>query len=293
MLSIGTNMSSLMATRRLNSASAGMERNFAKLSSGFRITRASDDAAGLSVSTNLRSQINSYKMAARNAQDAVSVLQTADAALDESANVLIRMRELTIQAASDSLGSKEREYLSQEVQQLAGELDRIAASAEYNGRALLKDPPKLQFQLGIRGKTDDAVSLQFQDATLNGLGLSSATAATSAIGKQFSAYAGESDNISATNGFRSLLSRLDSAIGVISERRAHLGATENRLDSARNTLMIAMESAQQSNTRIRDVDVASESAGLSANQVLHQAGVSMLAQANQLPQAAVQLMRGA
>ena len=292
MLSIGTNMSSLMATRRLNSASAGMERNFAKLSSGFRITRSSDDAAGLSVSTNLRSQINSYKMAARNAQDAVSVLQTADAAMDESANVLIRMRELTIQAASDGLGTQERQYISKEIQELTGELDRIANAAEYNGRSLLADPPELQFQLGIRGKADDAISLQFQDATLNGLGLSSSSASTSAIGKQFSSFAGQTNNALATSGFRGLLSRLDGAIEVISERRAHLGATENRLDSARNTLFVAMESAQQSNTRIRDVDVASESAGLSANQVLHQAGVYMLAQANQLPQTAVQLMSG-
>lgn len=292
MLSIRTNMSSFRATRSMHIASAGMERNVAKLSSGFRITRSSDDAAGLSVSTNLRSQINSYKMAARNAQDAISVLQTADAAMDESANVLIRLRELTIQAASDSLMPQERQYLSQEVQQLAGELDRIANSAEYNGKTLLKDPPELQFQLGIRGKADDTVSLQFQDATLNGLGLSSATAAASAFGKQFSTHAGQTDNALATSGFRGLLSRLDGAIEVVSERRAHLGATENRLESARNTLFVAMESAQQSNARIRDVDVASESASLSANQVLQQAGVSMLAQANQLPQTAVQLMRG-
>ena len=293
MLSIRTNMSSFKATRSMHVASAGLERNVAKLSSGFRITRASDDAAGLSVSTNLRSQINSYKMAARNAQDAISVIQTADAALDESSNILIRMRELTVQAASDGLAATEREYLSKEVQQLSGELDRIARATEYNGRSLLENPPELQFQVGIRGLAQDTVKVQLENATAVGLGLSSATDSTSGFASQYSSFAGQADNGLATSGFRGLLSRLDNAIETVAERRAGLGATENRLVSARNTLAMAMESAQQSNARISDVDVASESAGLSANQVLQQAGVSMLAQANQVPQAAVRLMSGA
>jgi flagellin len=288
MLSIRTNMASVNAQRNMNKATQALQGNFAKLSSGYRITKASDDAAGMGVSTNLRSQILSYKMAMRNAQDAVSVIQTTEAALNESASIITRLRELTVQAASDGLGTTERGYLSKEVTQLTEELDRIANITEFNGRNLLSSAPQLQFQVGIRNTSNDKINITIDKATLGGLGLSGS--ATGTFEATFSANASKSGNLSAAEGYKGLLSRLDTALNSISNRRATLGATANRLQSAQNTLAIAMESAQQANSRIRDVDVASESSKLSANQVLVQAGVSMLAQANQAPQAALKLL---
>ena len=288
MLSIRTNMASVNAQRNMNKATQSLQGNFAKLSSGYRITKASDDAAGMGVSTNLRSQIKSYKMAMRNAQDAVSVIQTTEAALNESASIITRLRELTVQGASDGLGTTERGYLSKEVTQLTEELDRIANTTEFNGRNLLSSAPQLQFQVGIRNTANDKINITIDKATLGGLGLSGS--ATGTFKAAFSANASKAGNLSAAEGYKGLLSRLDTALNSISNRRATLGATANRLQSAQNTLAIAMESAQQANSRIRDVDVASESSRLSANQVLVQAGVSMLAQANQAPQAALKLL---
>jgi flagellin len=299
MLSIRTNMASVNAQRNMNKATQALQGNFAKLSSGYRITKASDDAAGMGVSTNLRSQITSYKMAMRNAQDAVSVIQTTEAALNESASIITRLRELTVQAASDGLGTTERGYLAKEVDQLASELDRIANTTEFNGRNLLSNKPTLQFQVGIRNTDNDKINIQIDKATLNGLGLDAQAGASTAtnekIAKQglvsaFNTFSDLMGNTSAADGYKRLISRLDTALNSISNRRATLGATANRLQSAQNTLAIAMESAQQANSRIRDVDVAEESSKLSANQVLVQAGVSMLAQANQAPQAALKLL---
>ena len=290
MLSIRTNMASVNAQRNMNVATSSLQANFAKLSSGYRITKASDDAAGMGVSTNLRSQITSYKMAMRNAQDAVSVIQTTEAALNESAAIITRLRELTVQAASDGLGSVERQYLSKEVSELTSELDRIANTTEFNGRKLISSETSLQFQVGIRNTSSDNINITIADATLGGLGLSGATTGTdAAFAKKFSSLA-ETAGTAAATGYQKLLTKLDTALDSISNRRATLGATANRLQSAQNTLAIAMESAQQANSRVRDVDVAAESSSMSANQVLVQAGVSMLAQANQAPQAALKLL---
>ena len=288
MLSIRTNMASMNAQRNMNVASQRLQNNFAKLSSGYRITKASDDAAGMGVSTNLRSQIASYKMASRNAQDAVSVIQTTESALNESAAIITRLRELTVQAASDGLGSVERNYLSKEVKELTSELQRIADTTEFNGRKLLSSQTTLQFQVGIRASDNDKIDIVISPATLDGLGLSAGTA-SEVFQKKFSSLA-KTSGTGAASGYQALLTKLDTALNSISNRRATLGATANRLQSAQNTLAIAMESAQQANARVRDVDVAQESAKLSANQVLVQAGVSMLSQANQAPQAALKLL---
>jgi flagellin len=240
----------------------------------------------MGVSTNLRSQITSYKMAMRNAQDAVSVIQTTEAALNESAAIITRLRELTVQAASDGLGSTERKYLSKEVNELTSELDRIANTTEFNGRKLISSETSLQFQVGIRKTSSDNINITIADATLGGLGLSTASGSFKG---SFSSNATKTGTLAAS-GYQSLLTSLDAALNSISDRRATLGATANRLQSAQNTLAIAMESAQQANSRVRDVDVAEESSAMSANQVLVQAGVSMLAQANQAPQAALKLL---
>ena len=283
MLSIRTNMASVYAQRNLAKAAGDFDDNVAKLSSGYRITKASDDAAGMAVSANLRAQVASYKMAARNAQDGVSLIQTAESALNESAELITRLRELTIQAASDGLGTTERQYLSAEVNKLTEEIGRIASTTEFNGRNLLSGAPTLQFQVGIRGGSSDSLSLTVQGATLANLGLAGA----STFSSKFAAYATRS---SPGTSYQALLTTLDDALESVSSSRATLGATANRLESAQNTIAVAMESAQQADSRIRDVDVAEESAKLGANQVLIQAGVSMLAQANQMPEAALELL---
>ena len=283
MLSIRTNMASIYAQRNLDKASQEYEGNIARLSSGYRITKASDDAAGMGVSTNLRAQVASYKMAARNAQDGVSLIQTAESALNESAELITRLRELTVQAASDGLGTTERQYLSAEVNKLTDEIGRIASTTEYNGRNLLSAAPTLQFQVGIRGGSSDSLSLTVQGATLASLGLAGA----STFSSKFATFATQS---SPGSSYQGLLTALDDALVSVSSSRATLGATANRLESAQNTITVAMESAQQADSRIRDVDVAEESAKMSANQVLIQAGVSMLAQANQMPEAALELL---
>ena len=282
MLSIRTNMASLYAQRNVAKATSDLQENVARLSSGYRVSKASDDAAGMGVSTNLRSQIASYKMASRNADDGISIIQTAEAALNESADIITRLRELTVQAASDGLGTTERQYLSKEVSELTAELGRIASTTEFNGRYLLSGAPTLDFQVGIRGTSDDRIRLSMQGMTLADLGLDGSNFET-----QFSSYA---DDSSPGSSYQALLTTLDTALNTVSGERAKLGATANRLESAKNTIEIAMESAEQADSRIRDVDVAEESSRMSANQVLVQAGVSMLTQANQMPEAALELL---
>jgi flagellin len=273
-LSIRTNVASLNAQRNMSSTTMQLEGSLSKLSSGYRITRAADDAAGLGVSTNLIAQVKSYNQAARNANDGLSVVQTGEAALNETANILTRLRELTMQSSSDGIGTTERGYIQEEADALVAELDRIDATTEFNGNSLFGNTNGLQFQVGIRGTDDDFLSINTStinvDSTslsVNGINLSS--------------------NASASRAF---LANIDSALDQVSNFRSQLGAVANRLSSVINTIQTAAESAAASNSRIRDVDVAEETSNMSRSQVLMQAGISVLAQANQAPQAALQLL---
>jgi len=274
MLSLRTNVSALSAQRNLGASQNALDSSLSKLSSGYRITRASDDAAGLGVSTNLMAQIRSYDQATRNANDGLSVVQTAEGALNETANILTRMRELAMQSASDGIGATERAYIQEETDALIAELDRIDAVTEFNGTTLFGAAAALTFQVGIRETADDFITLDTTamevDATslaVDGVDLS-VDAATS----------------------RAALADIDAAIDSVSNFRSELGAVANRLTSVVNTIQIAQESVSAANSRIRDVDFASETSKMSASQVLLQAGVSVLAQANQAPQVALKLL---
>ncbi|MEM1416064.1 MAG: flagellin [Myxococcota bacterium] len=278
-MSIVTNVQSLNAQRNLNKTSYALSSNFQKLSSGLRINRAGDDAAGLAISEEMKADIRSFRQAERNANDAVSMLQTGEGALNEVSGILIRMRELTVQSATDTVTDTQRGYLDQEFQALEAEIDRIASVTEFNGVNLLGGSATgLQFQVGVNNTSGDRITFSFGDVRSTALG-------SSGSGGTISAQA-----ITSQSGAQSTISVLDAAIGDISSLRSDIGATENRLQITVANLSSARENISAANSRIRDVDVAEETAALTRNNILQQAGVSMLAQANQSPQLALSLL---
>ncbi|MBL8956977.1 MAG: flagellin FliC [Myxococcaceae bacterium] len=272
-MSIKTNVSSLNAQRNLFSSEMSLNSSMAKLSSGYRITKAGDDAAGLGISSNLSAQIRSYNQASRNAQDAVSVIQTAEGALNETTSILTRMRELAMQSASDGVGNTERGYIQSEAAALSTEIDRIANATEFNGTALLNTTATaLTFQVGIRNvAANDRISVSTVNTSASSLGLSGLS-------------------LSSAAGAQSALGLLDSALQTVSSARATFGAAGNRLESVVSTIQTASENISAANSRIRDVDVAEETSKMARSQVLMQAGVSVLSQANQSPQLALKLL---
>lgn len=272
---INTNTASIAAQRNLGITNKNLESNFAKLSSGSRITKASDDAAGLAISEKLRAQIRGIRQAKRNAEDGISLIQTAEGGLQEISNIVIRLRELAIQAASDTVGNTERSFTDVEFQSLKEEVQRIAMVSEFNGRKLLNGTGGLvEVQVGIY---NDAFQdrLKFDsssiDATLEALGIAA-------------------EGISTKEGAQISLQALDDALVKINGNRAELGALQNRLGSIVNTQGINDENLSAANSRVRDVDVASETAELTKNSILNRAGVSVLTQANASPEAALKLI---
>jgi len=275
-MSIQTNVSSLNAQRNLFGTSASLDSSFARLSSGYRITRAGDDAAGLGVSVNLQAQIRSLSQASRNAQDGLSVIQTAEGAMNETSNLLTRMRELAMQAASDGVGVNERAYIQKEVAQNILEIDRIANATEFNGTKLLDGTAAtLDFQVGIRDvAANDRISITTVDATATTLGVDLL---------DFSGVGGKA-------AAQAALATIDTAIDTLSNTRSTFGAAGNRFQSAIATIQNAHENLSAANSRIRDVNVAEETSKMARSQVLMQAGVSVLSQANQQPQLALKLL---
>ncbi|MEW5847934.1 MAG: flagellin [Myxococcota bacterium] len=273
-MSIQTNVSSLNAQRNLSQTQMRLDSSLSKLSSGYRITKAGDDAAGLGVSSNLVAQVRSLNQAARNAGDGISVIQTAEGALNETGNILTRLRELAMQSASDGITDTERAYIQSEGTALINELDRIAQVTEFNGTKLLDGgAATLDFQVGIRDSANDRISVTTADATSATLGVDTA-----------------SIDLSTKAGAQAALTSVDSAINDVSDIRATFGAVGNRLQSVVATIQNASENLSAANSRIRDVDVAEETSQMSRAQVLMQAGVSVLAQANQMPQVALKLL---
>jgi flagellin len=277
-LTVQTNVSSLNAQRNLNATMASMQTALSRLSSGYRITKASDDAAGLAISESLRGQIRSLAQAQRNAYDGISVIQTAEGSLNEISNILIRMRELSMQSASDGVGSSERSYMQVELTALQSEIDRIANATEFNGKKLLNGAvasTELTFQIGIRNV-----------ASNDRIGITISSAKGSALGVAFSSV-----SISVKSTAQNALSKIDTALKSVSSIRARLGAYENRLSTTVANLAIAGENLSAANSRIRDMDAAQETSNLTKAQILMQAGVSVLAQANSVPQVALSLIR--
>jgi len=271
-MSIKTNISSLEAQRNLSGTELDLNSSLSKLSSGFRITKAQDDAAGLAISVNLGSQIRSFAQAVRNANDALNVIQTAESSLNESQNILTRLRELASQSASSGISNTERGYIQNEVNALVSEIDRIANATEYNGVALINSSIALTFQVGIRNvAANDQITVTTANATAGALGVNTLS-------------------LSSLTGAQGALSTIDTAMQSVSSVRATMGAQANRMEKVINTATQASVSLSAAQSRIRDVNVAEESSNLSRQQILLQAGVSVLAQANQVPQAALKLL---
>lgn len=274
-LRINTNTASLNAQRNLYGTKLDLDKSLERLSSGYRINRAGDDAAGLAISENLRAQIRGLKQASRNAQDGVSLVQVAEGSLNEISSILIRLRELAVQAASDTIGPVERQFLNVEYDQLVSEVDRIADGTEFNGTQLLSGTGSiLDFQVGTRNDPNiDRLSFDASKADAN----------SAALGVNLTSVA---DKASAQNS----LSAIDSAIVSVSAMRADFGAIQNRLQSSIANIAVSVENMSAANSRIRDVDVAEETANLTRNNILLQAGTSVLSQANQTANAALGLL---
>ncbi|MBI2521623.1 MAG: flagellin FliC [Bdellovibrio sp.] len=274
-LRINTNVPSLASQRSLGKNMSNLSDNLRKLSSGERVTRAGDDAAGLAISENLKAYIRGTRQAGRNAGDAISLVQTAEGGLNEISSIVIRLRELSIQAASDTIGDTERRFSDIEFQQLKEEIDRIARSSEFNGTKLLDGTGGvLDFQIGT--KNDPILDRLTYDGTNN-------NATLVALGITM-------ESIGSKGGAQQSLKKLDDALVQINGVRANLGATQNRLTSIINNLAIGDENLNAANSRIRDVDVATETAEMAKNNILVQSSGSVLTQANALPNVALKLI---
>ncbi len=274
-LRISTNVASLNAQKNLRATNAGLDRSLARLSSGFRINQAADDAAGLAISENLRATIRGQKQASRNAEDGVSLVQVAEGGLNEISNMLIRLRELGVQASSDTIGETERKFLDVEYQQLKSEIQRISEVTTFNSRDLLNGTGGIiDIQVGTNNDPfKDRISFNSSaaNASLESLALTAEGLATKEQAQQG-------------------LTVVDTAMTSVNAMRANFGAMQNRLSSTIANLSISHENLSAANSRIRDADIAEESAELTRNNILMQAGVSVLGQANQAQQVALKLL---
>jgi flagellin len=274
-LRISTNVASLNAQKNLGGTQRGLNTSLARLSSGYRINQASDDAAGLAISENLRAQIRGLRQANRNSNDGVSLVQVAEGGLNEVSNMLIRLRELGVQAASDTIGDVERKFLDVEYQQLKSEIQRITEATTFNGRDLLNGTGGvLDIQVGTHNDSfKDRISFNASaaNASLDSLGLTA-------------------EGLGTKEASQMSLDVVDKAMVSVNAIRANFGALQNRLQSTIQNLAIADENLSAANSRIRDTDVAAETAELTRNQILMQAGISVLGQANSMQQMALKLL---
>lgn len=275
-LRIKTNIASLAVQKNLKQSTAKTSESFEKLSSGKRITKSADDAAGLAIATKMGAEVKGLRMAQRNANDGISMIQVAEGGLSESSSILTRLRELSIQAASDTVGEKERGYLNLEYEQLVQEVDRISKTTTFGGKELLtgeSDTGTMDFHVGAYGGEDNKISWEPDqaNATAEGLGISGT-------------------NLSSKEDATANLEVIDEAMDQVSGFRASYGAIQSRLQSTVSNLDTASINTDAARSRIEDVDVASESAKLASASVMKQAGVATLSQAGSLPQSALRLI---
>ena len=272
-LRIATNVASLATQRQLSATNEKQAKQFQRIASGQRITSAGDDAAGLSISENMRAQIRSGVQAERNANDGISLVQVAEGGMFEASNILVRMRELAIQASSDTIGDTERGFINQEITSLKEEVDRIAAVTEFNGTQLLSGGEDLEIQVGIRSGEESRVVFAVSENNLSSDSLGISGASTES-----------------RDSARDMLESVDNAFDQLNAGRARLGAMQNKLQSTVNNLRISNENLSQARSRIADTDIAAASSELIQRNILSQAGISVLAQANSAPTSALQLL---
>ncbi len=274
-LRINTNVQALAAQRNLGVSNMKQQSSLEKMASGTRISKAADDSAGLAISEKMRADIRSLRQDSRNANDGISLVQVAEGGMNEVGNILTRFRELSIQAASDTIGDKERGFINKEVQQLRAEVDRISATTEFNGHKLLAGQgEKLEIQVGLNNSPENdrfVFDTQKMKTSLDGLGLSDI-------------------NTESKEAAQSNLAKIDSAITMLSENRSEIGALQNRLGSSVQNLAIYEENLSAARSRIYDVDMASESSEMTKNSILSQAGTSVLSQANSNANMALKLL---
>lgn len=276
---INHNISAMGSYRAVTEINLNVDKSLEKLSSGLRINKAGDDAAGLAISEKMRGQIKGLGMAVKNSQDSISLIQTAEGALNETHSILQRMRELAVQSANDTNTASDRMELQKEVDQLRQEVDRIANSTEFNTKALLSgafSATGLQFHVGAN--KGQMVSLKIGNLKASSLGVGGASA-------------GLGVRISSQTNAENAITSINTAIEKVSSERSKLGALQNRLEHTINNLRVAGENLQAAESRIRDVDMAKEMVDFSKNKIISQSGTAMLAQANASPQTVLQLLR--
>jgi len=274
---INHNLNAMNAQRNMSINNGGAAKSMEKLSSGLRINRAGDDAAGLSISEKMRAQIRGLNQASRNAQDGISLIQTAEGALNETQSILQRMRELAVQAANDTNVTIDRQAIGAEIKTLATEINRIASTTQFNEKNLLNgslSSPGTGVKLQIGANSDANLTLEVNIGCM-----AASTLKVSSLGI--------STNASATDS----ISKINDAIKVVSTQRSNLGANQNRLEHTIANLDNASENLQAAESRVRDVDMAKEMMSFTKNNILQQAAQAMLAQANQAPQNVLQLLR--
>jgi flagellin len=275
---INTNTAAINAQRNLYNTEMKLSKSLERLSSGLRVNRAGDDAAGLAISENLKSDIRALEQSSRNAADGVSVIQTAEGALDEVNGILIRMRELAQQAANETLGASERGYLNTEFQALSSEITRISDTTQFNGTMLLDGSVTgtMDIQVGLGNGAQDRIGITLTgDRDATGLGINASVLTGG-------------DNTTALAS----IATVEAAISTVSSARADLGAVQNRLESTIRSIGNTIENLSAANSRIRDVDIATETSAMTSAQILQQAGVAVLSQANTTPQTALMLLQG-
>lgn len=273
-LRINTNIASQEVQRHLRSSNAAQETEFARLASGKRITKSADDAAGLAIAKKMEAETRGMRVATRNANDGISLVQVAEGGLNETSNILTRLRELSVQAGSDTVGDTERGYLNMEYEQLIQEADRISKTTIFNGKPLLKgEGDVLQFQVGAFASDDNIIKMDTGelDATSEALGISGM-------------------KVRDRDDALSNLEKIDKAIDKVSGYRANFGSLQSRLQSTVNNLEVATINQETARSRIEDVDVAESTAKLASNQIKNAAGVATLAQANQFGNSALRLI---
>ena len=272
-LTVRTNIASIMAAGKLNSTSNSLGSTLGRISSGLRINSAADDAAGLGVATNLESKVISTRQAMRNANDGMSVIQTAEGASNEVVDILQRMRELAVQSSSETLSDDERSFITDEFTELRDEVARIAASTEFNGLQITDGTnTQLDVQVGINNSSNSRITIDLGDLTTTTLGLTAA-------------------GLSTVTTAQSAIDTIDTALDSVNSYRSDLGAAQNRLDSAINNAQVNVEALSGARSQIQDADFAYETSEMTKQQIMQQAGVAALAQAKGMTQAVVSLLQ--
>ena len=280
-MTINTNIASLNAQRNLNASQGSLATSMQRLSSGMRVNSAKDDAAGLAIAERMNSQVRGMNVAVRNANDGISMAQTAEGALAQVSNSLQRMRELAVQARNSTNSSSDKDSLNKEFSQLQSEIQRVLGGTTFNGKHILgSDATSLTFQIGANTTADDTISVTTTNMTQD-TSITTITGSTAVI-----------DATADATAIGSVINNIDTAIDAVNDTRATFGATQSRFDAIITNLQTSVENQSAARSRIMDADFATETANMSRAQVLQQAGTAMVAQANQLPQQVLKLLQG-